>query len=1184
MRRAEQSRARASTARAVTTVAVLVLAACDPGGTAPSLTVTPSALSSAEVVVAKEAVALGCIEKHKQLHAAGVSASDADLSELGDCYLALRNARVEKAGMAPVQSPKQAWLAAIEARVDSAAADLGTAAPVVDKKAPTPAAAKASAEALAKHRKPSGPQRAALQGWYAATGGRISVEWNGMAAAPRAVFGDLDKAWLPADGASDAEIAAAVLDRLATLCPAPSGWSWKPLGAAPLPGEGVQQLRFQRYAGQLPVFDEFVEISVGPDARTSTWRRAFALGTSCRGDHPATFSFAAAVSEKAATETALAAWKPELPGEVSTDATLGVRTETGSPRLVWRIVVRRGKASGGVAIAADTGSVEAISDQEDQGGSHSGVLTMQVRKAYDATTSTGAFPLAEIHEDDGCWFSCYLTLTGWDGAYVASHDAGSSNHTWEPRFVGPLLEDEKTSSTEQSLPGFPATGGTSYSFTNTWVQRRGELFYSLSYAWLVAKAFWLGIPTVEPLSFEVPTVDPTTCNGRTGGTGSSTYVELDGWCQGLGNQERAYRFFTVHEYGHTFRRKVAYFGPCNSSLLCKAWKEAEGDMLALAVNRLESARGVFAAGGACGDGNQIVTGGTDAFLPDDTIQDDCCTEIHDHANVFVGVHLEQVLDLGWKDALYRVFEPVDEIDDPTQWLRTTGVDGYFAEAMEADGQAWVRRAFEMPTTVNFSNHDDASLSSWQWTDQLPGAAYPMFPAIARSTVIDPAFEAVPLPHAFNSPLPAFALEHVHDHDYIWYRLEAGVAYEFRTSIPATSSVDTVMRAVQLDPNNGGAEVQIAINDDRGSTTNGCVAPACLPCPTASWGTGTLSSCFVLTPQTSGAFAIAVRAFQENSTGAYDFEVRAMDDAGGGTFGSTASIVGARPLALAEAFIAGAWQTVGDHDDYRLRMPHTIPTGTTLRIEVCGLPPGVGESDATNLFVSRQAAPGTIIAAAIGGGAAGCGTLPGSSVDITPSAADQDQGFLIRVDETGNDQRGRYQLRAILVDGMGSPVEVDADNDTSVDGILTGTAVHIDTGTWGTSVAAAFEHDGAGLNNDEDWYTIDLAEGEHVVAWTEGLQTGVDTRVDVWSGFTGGIPTIPAQADMLPTTPSRAWLRSDDDWGTEPFASRTHLVAPRAGQYRIRVRPFQTGTVYGTGHYVLHVTRSGWSTPFLPAYP
>ena len=1185
--RAEQSRARHSKLHAwlpIATAAALTVVACEGGEQSEGLALTAKALTSSEEVAAQESLALGCIASHKQKHAAGVPATDVDLVALGGCYRSLRDARVAKANFAPVQEVGQAWLAEIDSKVEAAAADLGPAAAAADKKAAPPPAPLPDAKALAAHRKPTQGQRTALLDWFATTGGRLSVRWDGVAAAPRAILGDLDRAWLPSEGASDDDIAAPVLARLDGLCPGPQGWSWKALGVTPLANEGVQQLRFGRYAGALPVFDEFVEISVGPDARTPTWRRAFALGTSCRGDLPASVALQAKTAEVEATKIAAVAWQPALAGELTTTATLGVSTAGAMPSLVWRVLVQRGKESGQVAIDATTGAVLNVTDHKVHGSSHSGTLTMQVRKAYDASTSLGALPNAEYHEDDGCWFSCYLGLTAWDGSYSASHDAGSSNHTWEPRFVGPLLEDEKSSSTELSLPGFPATGGTSYaSFANSWVQRRAELFYTLSFAWSVSKAFWIGIPTVEPLKFEVPTMDPSACNGWTKGSGDQTYIELDGWCSGWPNAERAYRFFSVHEFGHTFRRKLAWFDPCTSAT-CSAWKEAEGDMLALAVNRMESFRGVFTGGDACGDGD--TTGGnlTDQFLPDDTIQDDCCPEIHDHANIFVGVHLEQMFDLGWKDALFRVFEPVDEIDDPTQWLRTTGVDGFYAEAIEADGQAWVRRAFEMPTTVNFSNHDEASLTSWQWTDQLPGAAYPMYPAIARSTAVDPVFEPVPLPHAYNSPLPAYALEHVHDHDYVWFRLEAGVPYEVRTSIPITSAVDTVLRAVQLDPNNGGAEVQVAINDDRATTTSGCVAPSCLPCASASWGLGSLSSCFVLTPQTSGAYALAVRAFNENSAGAYDFEVRAMDDAGGGTFGSAASILGARPLALAEAFVTGAWQTVGDLDHYRLRMPQTIPTGTTLRIEVCGLPPGAGESDTTSLFVSRQAAPTTIVGAAIGGGALGCGALPGSTVNVALTSADQDQGFLVRVDETGLDERGRYQVRAFLVDGIGLPVGIDADGDVTLDGIVNGTPVSIDTGTWGTSVAAAFELDGAGLNNDEDWYTIDLAEGEHVVAWTEGLQVGVDTKVDIWSGITGGALTIPAQSDILPTTPSRAWLRSDDDWGTEPLASRVHFVAPRAGQYMLRVRPYLTNTIYGTGHYVLHVTRSGWSTPALPAYP
>jgi hypothetical protein len=51
---------------------------------------------------------------------------------------------------------------------------------------------------------------------------------------------------------------------------------------------------------------------------------------------------------------------------------------------------------------------------------------------------------------------------------------------------------------------------------------------------------------------------------------------------------------------------------------------------------------------------------------------------------------------------------------------------------------------------------------------------------------------------------------------------------------------------------GGAEVQVTIKNDRATTTSGCVAPTCLPCAAAAWGLGSLSSCFVLTPQTSGA--------------------------------------------------------------------------------------------------------------------------------------------------------------------------------------------------------------------------------------------------------------------------------------------------------------------------------------------
>lgn len=1223
---------------------MIAWAGCTTESDAPDWTTTPRALSvsspdsdvdadsQADTTLPTPASAAHCIASLKQKRAAG-PLDDSDRSELASCYRQLRVEAAKAEGKAAPERSVDRWLARTNAVVGKA--HLAWSSGKGDLPAPTtagaddekvelaalkakglllrPSAGSASSSLAAQDvaveagplepKGPSASQAGALRAWAGERHDAVEFTWSAQRKGLTSAHGDLTASLPKSDIGVRDILAAEVLERLEAICPSPAGWVWQLESEAPLPREDSWQLVFRRHGpidGMLvPVLGSTVEVSIGPDPRDPERLHAFALGTSCRGDLPATAALSAPFGDVAAEQVATSAAK-EATGSTTGPATaenpappfklkggLRIAMVQGKPRAVWALRVTGDKGEQRIWVDAANGAL--LGNEPTEAHLSSGTLSAQVRRPYQVGLATGRVSKVDILSQN------VSSLHGlyWVGASNELGDYTSESSVFGtaryPRICGSWHCAEQSNAylapfSVGDSPTYAVVGGD----PNNWTQRRLETLVALNHVRRVAKMAFAGLPVVSWLTFDIPSTGNTAaCNGV---CCTDDTLSVDGFCVGAGGggqaAERALRFFVYHEWGHSpLYAALGNSNPPNpTTTLLRAWWESTADALAYAVTGIELLRGGPGVQGVgCGDPGFLNV--ADAFFPDDRFgQDECLTgpnaDVHDHGNILAAIDLDLLYQLGWKDTLYRVFESVDEVGSSTTTGRVIGSDSFYAEMIESDSEAWIRRPWEMIITRAWYRHDDPFSSGlWTWTDQWPGARNPAWLHPLPTPVDASQWQDTGKGHSY---LPDSALEHVHDHDYLWVYLRAGVETRFRAWSPTAVGTDTVLRIVQMA---GNVETTIASNDDFSSAVTGAGQPCVNDMPVDGQGSplaSGLSSCLRFTPAVSGYYGIVVSGFDESVTGPYTWEYRVLDDAGGGD-----SIIEPEATEAAYSISTGGdtydmgWQFVGDNDWFRIHIPADYnnggPTpvslvGATLNVEVCtDATAGSADSavfllrDPSNLqFMDWQTNNATTC---LGGDA-------GTRVSAVIPAGGVDQNWFAWVYEPGLDATGRYTIRAFITAGP-NPDDYWDPNLILAGAALTSPAMDsaqpIDNGaSTGRFVSGHFHAGDPG-----DTFRVDLVEGEHVTFSTQDLRGGADTVLELYADTS----TIAGYQQVPDST--RRWLQSDDDDGLELFSSRIHFVAPRAGRYYIRVRPFNASTV---GSWTLHVQRMGNSHAALPALP
>ncbi len=1108
----------------------------------------------------------------------GKPLSDADFLAYTTCRQQLKSANANLAGTSPAPQLIERALARADAH------SLVTSQPSPEtKKLSAGSKLMPALYAGAAVKKPSAQQRAGLRAWAVARGDRVSLVWSPTRAAPQSLHGSLSAAvdinQVPLAQAI-LQAATEVLARVEAQCPSPAGWTWKLASSAALHRPVHRQLVYERYAGTVRVVDNRLKLSVGPVQGAPELIRVFHVTVRCRGDLPAEVDVSPSTPEATALAIAVSETAAAVPGKGSVSSGAGqleIVHVGGVPRPTWRFRLEKADTSRSVLVDAKGGAVL----QANEADSHLSVKA-QVRHPYGSGPVVGGLPNVHLYDGSPGW----SPTTSTDGA----GDYGLANYNanfpwWTPKLEGPYTKSE----IDVELPDMLAVWGETYGQLcdnpskcgpTSWNQRRLEAHYSAEYARMLMLAAWAGAPRYDPLQINLPSSGmPSGCGGDCCGNGE---MNLDGWCA-PGNEDM-FRYVVAHEYGHTPRQKCGSQADMNASFMGFAWEEAEANFFSYVLTQFE----VFQPTAGCGDlvwDSQAsppayinVDLGGALFFPDDKLHADATCAVaggvYDRGNPFIAIFLEVHLDLGWRDALYRVFEPTDNHNTNTGFGTTSSGNTFYAHMLDADAAAWARKAWQLGVTEAWSRHSSYIPADWDWPDQWPGAWNPAYlhgslPAASSGFVnIHPA----------HSALPANALEHDDDHDYVWFFLRGGVTYSFRTSIPGGSGVDTVLELVRVV---GGTEQVVGGNDDHGSAASG----AATTCLSGEAGNGSLSSCFSFQPASSGYFGLRVRSFNFGSSGSYDLAYAAADDAGGGLLGAGSDVenmAGAYPLSLdPNAVYPMRWQSAGDDDWFRVQLAdHVQAAGSTLHVEVCANSPGAGETDDADLWLFRRDTTGlTYLGYANDNSPAGCGGR-GARIDFTVpagSGAGTVEYYAWSYAHL-HAAPGSYSVRAWVgganyVPDLGGPnVDLMVVAPTNLSG-----AQQVGSTPETQTFAGRFQS-----TDDTDWYRLDLSADEHVSIHTLDVSGGADTVLELFadSSTIAAFDTI--RTKTSPSQGNRSWMRMDDDGAPEPLASRLHFVPPRSGTYYLRVRHYQPAAATGT--YTLYVQRMGNVAAAMPPRP
>lgn len=610
----------------------------------------------------------------------------------------------------------------------------------------------------------------------------------------------------------------------------------------------------------------------------------------------------------------------------------------------------------------------------------------------------------------------------------------------------------------------------------------------------------------------------SSCNAATNGV---TGILLKGVCSGANKREERLRWIQSHEWGHTNSIAAGNNPNCGTAgHLCAAWEEGRSDFTSYVTNRLELLRS-SSGSSSCGPsgGSTCGVGTNDQFYPDDKYPlHECTCDPHDTGNAFAAVYLDLHHEIGWKAATKLVMESLDsEIDDYTEWVDSSTDENDFYHHMLESDIELTEKGWQLVIGQAWKRHDSSTPAS-SWDWK---DQWPDGPTSAYM-IYSPTDEEV-VTGGPDSYLPSLALDYRTDEDYFFFYGHKNTAYRFETR-NLCSGVDTVIDIVHI---NSGSETTDATNDD------------CDP------GSG-LDSCVTFSPTSSGWYAAKVRAYNQASEGCYELAHWSNDDVGD-------EATGARPMAPSEVPYAGEWEDSGDVDYYKVYVPDS-GSGVSLVVYTCEVTADADteitlfhESDLVNSVDFNDDVTTDV-----------CGQYASKITYNVPAGK---AGFyFLKVNEHGNNATGQWQIYAYVV------------GDDDVGGTGKASALVLsDDAVKGRMVSGHFDS-----ATDEDWFAVSLGDQEHVTFHVTDLESGADTVMSVYDRSLTGYGDVPLKSGTDVT-----WLREDDDGGVASLASRIHLVAPRAGDYYVRLRPYSSSTL---GAYSLYVHRSGILGDSVPAYP
>lgn len=710
-----------------------------------------------------------------------------------------------------------------------------------------------------------------------------------------------------------------------------------------------------------------------------------------------------------------------------------------------------------------------------------------------------------------------LGQTDRDGSYSISSHPNWSDHLWEVYLRGAHVSQQGSGS-PLNLVSFAADGGTTYSaMSSESDQRLVEMYYTLNFTRDVTTAAFSALPTLQPVTYLLDLSYPSTSCNAA--TDAVFGIRFFGTCQGYSDREARLRWMHAHEWGHTNRIASGNNPTCGTNgHLCAAWEEGRADYTAYVTNRMEFLRA--SASSSCGSagGSSCSWATNDQFYPDDRYPESECTcDPHDTGNVFAGVYNDLHHEIGWKKATQLVMESIDSEID--------------------DQTAWVDSSTDENDFYHHMLVSDIELTNKKWQlaigqawkrhdSSLQPSAWDwqdQWPDSPASTyMITPSTTQQAIADGPDSFLPNMALDYRTDEDYVFFYAQEGTTYSFTTQ-NLCSGVDTIVDVIHIS---NGVEIVDESNDD---------------CP----GYG-LASCVDFTASDPGWHAVKARSYLQSSEGCYELTYVASDDTGNNP-------LAARPMAIDGSAYDGEWEVAGDTDYFKIYVPDS-GSGVNLTVSTCEVSPGAD----TVITLYHESNLLTEVASNNDSGSQSCGVR---SSRITYEVPAGKSGFyFVKVTEFGNDSTGTWQISATLegnddVGGSGMSTALPVSNDP-----ITGRSVsgHFDAGT------------------DEDWFVVSLNANEHATFHVVDLHGGADTVMSVFDDGLTAYEDIPAKNGV-----DVSWLLQDDDGGAEWLASRIHLVAPRTGNYFVRLSPFSS---YSLGAYTLYVQRDGLFEEVLPSYP
>lgn len=916
------------------------------------------------------------------------------------------------------------------------------------------------------------------------------------------------------------------------------------------PKTSVYQLHFRRANKGLPVFFDWMQITL----RTSDW------------NPDAWFAFVSAgwTRDLPSGVPTIAAWKAveaaqasgTLPqGTPGTFPRLGYYAQTGAPELAYEVVLVAPSAQWLYYVSATTGD---LLWQSDQVMHYTGSLKINVGRAHEGTSKNPRpLPNTTIYEDPvvytdvftGCRDSAtvnqetgqtdrVLGSTDYSGAYVNVTPIQAGDTTWTVDYRGTHVRDIGRQTT-LDLGGF--TAGSAYTFPQETTQqrsRRGEIYYHLNYANQLYRVAAYNVPVWEPQCFDYaetpaqgrcqnPLYQGDCCTGQASGYPTAGCViyecNADVGLTAAPSVERWFRGLIFHEHNHMLQRLA---GGCFYG--CGGGPDTDGNE----CHAMEEGRAEYGRAVGTQAENVVSLDFPDLSYPTDY---GCAWGVTTTpaAMIWTAIYLDYLMHSSLGVATKDIHGYLAGVNSGTRMVGLcTDLDG---DGYNEVGECTMNSTYRHLLAAN----SDVWLAKYQRQHEISRIFHARVTDADRATPGEQSFPwADEMP---NQPYPAPPFVAAEFGSYGYYiqtapdpgsgsfRLETPTDYDtsmFVGRSGETYLVETTSLATGMDTY---LEILNKVGNVVASNDN-C--------------SGSLRSCITFSPASTGYYRARVSPVAGTSTGpnkTYALMITPQGD----DFGDTVSSASA--LVANGSFRNGTINSADDQDVFRIvsSAAHTLSyltcsnSGLQTLVEVLG-PNGspIPNCSLTNTSCSTPAATCTL-----------------------------DRGvYFLRVSQP-SDLTGAYLIRA-----SGSP-DIDVDS----------TAAHAwELGTDTTSnlvVGTRFE-----TATDEDWFKFTASSGGIFAFETWGLDSGVDTVVEVYAPsdtIWGRYGTLDSLTDTSGGTNHLGhWMVKDDDSGLGARGSRVVMLAPLGGTYHIRVRN-KAGADAGNYYFVFedYGPYGGW-----PSYP